>query len=111
MEVSVVMASCNPNYDLLNWAIQSILCQTYKDFELIIVDDGSEKQIEPIIRRRFVDERIKIFRIENSGLGSALNHGIRNSKGKYIARLDDDDLMLPERFEKQVQYMKQHPEL
>lgn len=109
MEVSVVMASCNPNYDLLKMAIQSILCQTYKEFELIIVDDGSEKPIESTIKKISADERIKVFRIENSGLGAALNYGIKNSKGKYIARLDDDDMMLPERLEKQALFLENNP--
>jgi len=111
MNVSVVMASCNPQYDLLKLAIQSVICQTYKDFELIVVDDGSEFPIEPIVKAFFVDNRIKVLRITNSGLGAALNYGIQQARGQYIARLDDDDLMLPERLEKQVTFLESHPEV
>ena len=106
-----MMASCNPDYGLLKMAIQSVLCQTYKNYELIIVDDGSEKPIESVIRTISDDDRIKIIRIVNSGLGAALNAGINSSSGKYIARLDDDDIMLPERLERQVAYMENHPEI
>ena len=111
MEVSVVMASCNPNYDLLKLAICSVISQTYKDFELIIVDDGSKEHIEPTVRAISSDERIKVFRIQNFGLGAALNYGVSKSHGKYIARLDDDDIMLPERLHEQVCFMEKHPEV
>lgn len=111
MEVSVVMASCNPNFDLLKMAIMSILAQTFNDYELIIVDDGSGMPIEPFVKSISNDSRIRVCRIKNSGLGAALNYGIENSAGNYIARLDDDDLMLPERLEKQVQFMERHPEV
>lgn len=107
-QVSVVMASCNPNYDLLKTAIKSVLCQTFKDFELIIIDDGSDLPIENFIKSITNDKRIITFRISNSGLGAALNFGISKSSGEYIARLDDDDLMLPNRLQRQVEFMNAH---
>lgn len=110
-KVSVVMASRNPNPALLKEAINSVLGQTYKDFELIVVDDGSESSIEPIVRFISDDKRIKFFRISHSGLGAALNHGISNAKGEYIARLDDDDIMLSTRLEKQASLMDEYPDV
>lgn len=100
------MASKNPVPDLLKQAILSILRQSLREFELIIVDDGSDEPIEFIIRSFTNDSRIKNFRIKNSGLGAALNYGISKSSGKYIARLDDDDMMCPDRLEKQYQYLE-----
>ena len=108
MKVSIVMASCNPDEDKLAIAIRSILNQTFKDFELIIVDDGSKEDLKPIIDTISSDSRIKFFRIPNSGLGAALNYGIAQSHGVYIARLDDDDRMVANRLEKQVSYLEHH---
>lgn len=107
-KVSVVMASRKPNPAMLKEAMVSILGQTYEDFELIIVDDGSDSPIEPIVERLSKDTRIRIYRIEPSGLGAALNYGISKAEGDYIARLDDDDMMLPSRLEKQVAFLERH---
>ena len=109
MLISVVMASCNPDFSLLSLAIESVLKQTFTNFEFIIVDDGSKQPLEPIVKSFTNDRRIAIYRIENSGLGAALNYGIQKSSGKYIARLDDDDMMVPERLQKQVDFMESHP--
>lgn len=111
MNISVVMASRNPNMDMMAEAINSILSQTYQDFELIIVDDGSDKPIEPKISSMSNDSRIRVFRIQHSGLGAALNYGIKQSNAKYIARLDDDDLMCKDRLQKQYDYLEIHPEI
>lgn len=109
--VSVVMACFNPQSDRLQLSIRSILNQSYKNMEIIIVDDGSDYPVEELIRQMFSDDRIKIFRIEHSGLGAALNYGIRHSEGDYIARLDDDDVMVSTRIEKQVEYLNHCPEV
>lgn len=108
MKVSIIMASCNPNREKLDAAVKSILNQTYKDYELIIVDDGSKESLKPMIVSISSDPRIKFFRIPNSGLGAALNFGIKHSSGQYIARLDDDDRMVANRLEKQVSYLDHH---
>lgn len=110
-KVSVVVASRNPNPAMLKEAIDSVLRQTYKDFELIIVDDGSDSPVEPIVRSISDDSRIKVFGIKHSGLGAALNHGISKAEGEYIARLDDDDMMLPSRLEKQVSFLEEHTDV
>ena len=76
MKVSVVMAGRNSNPTLLKEAIDSILTQTFQDFEFIFVDDGSDKPMESVILSIFSDPRISVYRIEHAGLGAALNHGI-----------------------------------
>lgn len=111
MKVSVVMASRNPQRNMLESAIKSVLAQTFKDFDLIIVDDGSDAPIEGDIKEISSDDRIRVYRISNSGLGAALNYGINKSDAQYIARLDDDDLMCPTRLEKQFAFMDKHPEV
>lgn len=110
-KVSVVMASRNPDPVMLKESLDSILGQTYNDYEIIIVDDGSDSSIESIVRTISDDKRIKFFRITHSGLGAALNYGIKHSCGEYIARIDDDDLMLPTRLEKQVAFLNRHLEV
>lgn len=109
--VSVVMASRNPNPAMLKEAIDSVMGQTYRDFELIVVDDGSDSSVEPLVRSISEDSRIKVFRIVHSGLGAALNYGISKAGGDYIARLDDDDMMLPSRLEKQVAFLERHSDV
>ena len=105
------MASRNPNPVMLKEALGSVLSQTYKDFELIIVDDGSDSPVELVVRSITEDSRIKVFGIKHSGLGAALNHGISKAEGEYIARLDDDDMMLPSRLEKQVAFLEEHTDV
>ena len=111
MKVSVLMAAYNSNPELLKLSVMSVMNQTFKDFEFIIVDDGSKNPIEPIVRAISVDERIVVYRKENTGLGSSLTYGINKARGEYIARIDDDDLMAHDRLEKQVAYLDAHPEV
>lgn len=95
----------------LRETIQSILTQTYRNYELLIVDDGSTDSSLDIIRS-FSDDRIKILKNQNRlKLSGALNRGMKKAKGKYIARMDADDIALPGRLEKQVAYLEQHPEV
>ncbi len=92
-------------------AIESILNQTYTDFEFIILNDGSTDKTEEIILS-YSDPRIVYVRNEeNLQIAKTLNKGIALAKGKYIARMDADDICLPERFEEQVLYMESHPEV
>lgn len=91
-------------------SIDSILNQTFKNFEFIIIDDTSTDNTTKIIKS-YKDKRIKLIRGNNQGISSALNLGIKHSKGEYIARMDADDISLPQRFEKQVKFMDQHPEI
>ncbi|MEE3718042.1 glycosyltransferase family 2 protein [Tumidithrix elongata RA019] len=88
--------------------IQSVLAQTFQDFELIIVDDESpDRSIE--IAREFDDPRIQIVQQKNRGLAGARNTGIRHAKGEYIALLDSDDLWLPQKLEKHIQHLECNP--
>jgi glycosyltransferase involved in cell wall biosynthesis len=108
--ISVVMPAYNASR-YLGEAIESILGQTLSDFELIVIDDGSTDET-PRILQTFAerDPRVRVIRIQNSGIGSALNTGLAATRGSFIARMDGDDISLPTRFEKQVAYLRAHPE-
>lgn len=107
--VSVVMSVYNGER-YLREAIDSILGQTFKDFEFIIIDDGSTDDTLQIIKS-YKDPRIVLISRENKGLVVSLNEGIEQAKGKYIARQDADDYSLPERLRKQLDYMLSHSEV
>lgn len=104
--VSVVMAVYN-GQEYLNIAIDSILLQTYENLELVIVDDGSTDHSRSIIES-YKDPRIKYYWQKNRGLAAALNRGISRSTGKYIARMDADDISHPDRLKKQVTYLEKN---
>ncbi len=109
-KVSVIMSVYNGD-KYLREAIESILNQTFTDFEFIIVNDGSTDNSLEIIES-YDDERIKtINNKKNIGLTKSLNKALKFAKGKYIARQDADDVSLPNRFEKQVEYLDSHPEV
>ena len=108
-KISVIMPVYNAE-KYLREAIDSILAQTFTDFEFIIIDDGSTDS-SPEIVRSYADERIRFYQNEhNMGVSATLNRGLELAKGEYIARMDSDDISLPERFAKQVEYMDAHPE-
>ena len=111
--VSVVLPTYNRGEFFLRRALDSILNQTFSDFEVIVIDDGSTDQTRYILSLYQVkDQRIKvIYHQKNKGLVTSLNEGIEASRGKYIARMDDDDISLPHRFEKQVDFLEKHPEI
>ena len=89
-------------------SIDSCLDQTYKNIEIIVVDDKSEDRTLKILKG--YGEKITVIPVEKqNGLGNVINIGIRKSKGKYIARMDADDIMYPTRIEKQVQYLESNP--
>lgn len=90
-------------------AIDSILAQTFTDFELIIIDDGST-DATPDILRQYSDARIHCFRQENQGLAATLNRAIAIAQASLLARQDQDDLSNPDRLARQVAYMQAHPE-
>ncbi|MEO0132855.1 MAG: glycosyltransferase [candidate division WOR-3 bacterium] len=94
-------------------AIESILNQTFKDFEFIIVDDAStDKTWEIIQEYARKDERIKSLKNDiNMKIAKTLNYGIQHASGLYIARMDADDISLPERFELQVNFMNNNPDV
>lgn len=88
--------------------LRSVLAQTYKDFEIIIVDDGCTDQSIDICRQ-FDDPRMKFVHQLNRGLAGARNTGIRHAKGEYLAFIDSDDLWLPEKLEKHVEHLERSP--
>jgi len=103
--VTVLMTAFNTE-KYISEAIESVLNQTFQDFELLIVDDGStDNTYERILE--FSDPRIRVIKNEqNEGLRTSANIGLSQSRGKYIARLDSDDISLPARLEKQVALME-----
>ncbi|MCK4395677.1 MAG: glycosyltransferase [Candidatus Marinimicrobia bacterium] len=103
-KISVVMSVYNGE-KYLREAIESILNQSFKDFEFVIIDDGSNDSSAEIIKS-YNDPRIIIIQQESSGLAKALNNGIKKAKGKYIARMDADDISIPERLEKQLDFLE-----
>ncbi len=105
--ISVIMPVYNGE-KYLREAIESILSQTYGNFEFIIIDDASKDESVSIVRE-YDDDRIKLFENDvNMGVAATLNKGIDLAKGKYIARMDCDDISMPNRFEKQIEYMESH---
>jgi len=110
--VSVVMATYNTEYEMLREAVESLIKQTYSNWELILIDDCSDKFNDFTFLDEYKDSRIKLFHNEtNLGCTKCFNKGIRLAQGEYIARLDADDVALPKRFEVQVKYMERHPDV
>lgn len=105
--VSVVMAVYNAE-KFLSQAIESILSQSFENFEFIIVDDGStDTSWNIILKYKKTDDRIRSIQLEkNQGVAAASNAGLEVAKGKYIARMDSDDISLPDRLTKQVDFLE-----
>jgi glycosyltransferase involved in cell wall biosynthesis len=107
--VSVIIPTYNRS-QIIGRPIQSVLNQTYRDFEMIVVDDGSEDNTEEVVKG-FPDERIRYIKHDkNKGGGSARNTGIKAARGKYIAFQDSDDEWLPVKLEKQLKSFKTSPQ-
>ena len=110
MKVSVIVLTYNRAH-MVSEAIDSILNQTFKDFELIVVDNESVDNTEEVIKS-YTDERIRYFRHQNNGLVAVnRNYGISKANGEYIAFCDDDDLWMPEKLERQVKLLDLNKEL
>ena len=107
--ISVLMPVYNTKEEYLRASIESILNQTFKNFEFIIVNDGSTNNVEEVILS-YKDDRIKYFKQENQGIVGALNNAWSKASGKYIARMDSDDIAYPERFAKQIKFLEENPE-
>ena len=108
--VSVVICEHNTPLDFLNQAIASVVEQTYTNFEIIFVDD--ETTTDYCSLSVFSDERIKVIKnSRNIGLAASRNVGIQNSSGKYIAIMDTDDICMPERFAKQVEFLENNQDV
>lgn len=109
-EITALMSAYNSE-EFIAEAIESILAQTYSDFELIIVNDGSTDKTREIIEG-FKDERIKLFNLKkNRGVGPALNYGLSKVQSKYVVKVDADDISVPTRFEEQKKFLEDNPEI
>lgn len=111
--VSVIMGVFNPaDKNRLFEAVDSIIRQSFHDWELILYDDGSEDTYRSVIEGAAnLDGRIRLFRgNHNRGLAYALNECIRRARGTYIARMDDDDISRADRLERQYQFLEAHPQ-
>jgi len=109
-KVSVIMSVYNGER-YLREAVESILNQTFRDLEFIIIDDGSTDGTADVLRS-YNDPRIVLLtNTDNIGLTASLNRGLGAARGKYIARMDADDISLPKRLERQIAYLDTHPEV
>ena len=106
--VSVVLPVYNGAKDVKQ-SIDSMLAQTFTDFEIIVINDGSKDETAQVLNR-ISEPRIRILHQDNLGLANTLNRGISLSRGRYIARQDQDDLSSPTRLEKQLAFMEANPE-
>ncbi len=111
METRVPITVLMPAYNAgpyICQAIDSVLAQSYGDFELLIINDGSTDNTEELING-YSDGRIRLYTQENKGVIEALNYGLQLARGRYIARFDADDVCYPDRLKIQYDYMQQHP--
>ncbi|HEY5586303.1 MAG TPA: glycosyltransferase family A protein [Ruminiclostridium sp.] len=107
-EISVII----PFYNRIDWllcAIKSVQEQTFADFEIIIIDDGSTDDMACLFKLK--DDRIRYFKQENKGPAAARNLGIEKSKGNYIAFLDSDDVFLPQKLEAQFRFFNENKDV
>lgn len=110
MTVSVILPTHNRAY-IVSEAIQSVLCQTYPNFELLIIDDGSSDNTDEVVAR-FKDRRIRLIRHGgNLGVSAAWNSGLQHCSGELLAFLASDDLWKPKKLDAQVGFLARHPEL
>jgi glycosyltransferase involved in cell wall biosynthesis len=106
--ITVLMPAYNAgNY--IHEAIASVLAQSFTDFELLIINDGSTDQTMEVIGS-FDDERIVVISQDNLGVATALNTGLQHARANYIARFDADDVCYPNRLQVQYDFMQRHPE-
>lgn len=103
-EVSVIIPTYNSAQYVVE-AVESVLAQTWRDFEILVVDDGSTDETEQVMRR--YEPPVRYIRQANGGVAVARNRGIRESRGRYIAFLDADDTWLPQKLEQQMNLINQ----
>lgn len=107
--VSVLMTVYN-GQSYLGEAVESILTQSFTDFEFVIIDDGSTDDSLPMLREyEKRDPRIRLFERPHAGIVPAANFGLRQCRGEFLARMDSDDVALPQRFQIQVKTLREHP--
>jgi glycosyltransferase involved in cell wall biosynthesis len=109
-KISVLMPVYNTKEEYLRQAIESILCQTYSDFEFIIINDGSTNNAKDVILS-YKDDRIRYFEQENKGIGATRNRSLKEAKGELCALMDSDDISLPNRLQIEAEYMDAHKDI
>lgn len=110
-KISVIMTVYNTDNEYLLEAIDSVLHQTYTDFELLLIDDGSSADYNDLIAS-YSDERILYCKLpENVGIARARNFGLGKATGEFIAFLDSDDIAMPERFDRQIHFFENNPRI
>ncbi len=108
-EISVLMSAHNAEQHL-SAAVDSILDQSFREFEFIIVNDGSSDRTSEILNcYAAADDRIKLIEQQNCGLTASLNIGLKSCEGQYIARMDADDIAIQNRFEEQIKFLRANP--
>ncbi|MEJ2683892.1 MAG: glycosyltransferase family 2 protein [Candidatus Sulfobium sp.] len=107
--VSVIIPTHNYS-NFLHESVESVLAQTFSDFELIIVDDGSTDDTVDVVKRFLRDRRVRYIYQDNKGPSAARNAGIKAAAGEFIALLDADDVWLPTKLERQIQLSKDEPD-
>jgi len=111
--MSVTISIIIPAYNMREWideTLESVWDQTYNDFEIIVVDDGSIDGIKSYLENKYL-HLLKIIRQQNRGLAGARNTGIRHAEGKFLFFLDADDIIMPEKLERQVHILNSRPEI
>jgi dTDP-4-amino-4,6-dideoxygalactose transaminase/glycosyltransferase involved in cell wall biosynthesis len=106
--VSVVIPTYN-SADMVREAVASVLGQTYSDYEVVVIDDGSADHTESAMRQ--FGDRVRYFKQENQGAGAARNSGIRRARGEYVAFLDSDDLWSSKKLDEQIPLLERDPEI
>ena len=110
--LTVILTSYNENRDLLTKSLNSILCQTYESFRLIIIVEYKDQNYDIFQDFALKDPRVLVhYNNVRLGFAASLNKGIEFSNSKYIARIDSDDVCQSSRFEKQVRYLENHSEV
>lgn len=109
MILSIIMPCLNAE-KYLTEAIENALSQSFQDFELIIIDNGSKDRSLELIKSYIKDPRVKFLECKEAGVSAARNTGIAAAKGKYLAFLDSDDVWYPQKLEKEISFLEKHPE-
>ena len=107
--ISVIIPLYNKEKSITD-TVNSVLNQTFKDFELIIVNDGSKDNSLSVVNQ-FTDKRVKIIDKPNGGVSTARNAGMKRAEGEYIALLDSDDEWLPHKLERQIEVLNENPHI
>ncbi|HEU5047157.1 MAG TPA: glycosyltransferase family A protein [Rickettsiales bacterium] len=106
--VSIIIPTRN-RVAFLQQALDSVYAQSYRDFEVIVVDDGSQDNTRELVM--LYDSRLRYFTQAHSGAAAARNFGIREARGEFIAFLDDDDLFAPQKLQRCIAYLQAHPDV